>query len=200
MKLYYAKGACSFAPRIIINELHIPCEFNKVDLKTKRTKNDQDFLKINPKGAVPVIETDDKHILTENAVILQYLADHYKGSQLLPPISDFKRYRVLEWLNYVATELHKGYGPLFNSAISQDLKEQIFIPLLKKKFDYVNRCLAEKSYLLGDRFTLPDAYLFTILVWTKHFDIDITESEHLARYYSSLENRESIKKAFGDES
>src|SRR5689334_13101143 len=108
MKLYYSKGACSLAVRILLHELGIKSEFEAVDLKTKRTETNADFLKINPKGAVPTLTTDKQEILTENAVILCYLADEYKAIELLPAPGNFKRYRVLEWLNYVATEIHKG--------------------------------------------------------------------------------------------
>lgn len=115
MKLYYSKGACSLAPRIIINELGVKSEFEAVDLAAKKTETGQNFLSINPKGAVPVLITNDGQTLTENAVILQYLADTNEGTELLPAFGSFKRYRVLEWLNYIATELHKGAGAVIQS-------------------------------------------------------------------------------------
>jgi glutathione S-transferase len=199
MKLYYAKGACSLAPRIIINELQIPCEFESVDLKNKTTANGGDFLKINPKGSVPVIETQDKQILTENAVILQYLADSQHANQLLPPTTDFNRYRVLEWLNYVATEMHKGCGPLFNTAVPQEIKDQTFIPLLKKKLDYIEKNLEKTQFIAGNEFTLPDAYLFTILRWFKNFNIDITQWKKVSEYVNNLKKRNSIQKSLQEE-
>src|SRR5688572_12009519 len=113
MKLYYSKGACSLAVRIILHEIGAACEFEAVDLATKKTETGMDFLKINPKGAVPTLILDDKAILTENAVIQQYLAEKYHATQLLPPLGDMKRYRVLEWLNFISTDLHKSCGPLF---------------------------------------------------------------------------------------
>src|SRR5690349_19217638 len=122
MKLYYSKGACSLAVRIIINEIGLQSEYEAVDLKTKKTATGQDFLKINPKGSVPVIQTDEKQILTENAVIQQYLADTNKATQLLPALGNFERYRVLEWLNFISTELHKGFSPLFNPNVPNELK------------------------------------------------------------------------------
>src|SRR3990167_6389729 len=128
MKLYYTKGACSLVVRIIINELNINTEFESVNLSTKKTTTGRNFLEINPKGAVPTLEINPKEILTENAVILQYLADNAKATQLLPAIGDFNRYRVLEWLNYVATDLHKGIGILFNPAVTSELRDQLFMP------------------------------------------------------------------------
>lgn len=123
MKLYYSAGTCSLAVRIIINEIGLPSTYEAVDLKTKKTASGQDFLQINPKGSVPVIVTDDNEILTENSVIQQYLADKNNASSLLPALGHFKRYRVLEWLNYISTELHKGCGPLFSPSIPVELKK-----------------------------------------------------------------------------
>src|SRR5579864_6749967 len=160
MKLYYSKGACSLAVRIIIHELDLPCDYVAVNLKTKETENGEDFLKINPKGSVPTLVVDNKTIITENAVIQQYLADKMKATHLLPLISSLQRYRVLEWLNYVSTELHKGCGPLFNPEVPEECKE-IFRKILMKKFQSLDTHFKTHKYLLGDEFTLPDAYLFT---------------------------------------
>ena len=126
MRLYYSKGACSLVVRIVIHELGLPFEYEAVNLKTKVTATGEDYLAINPKGAVPAILTDDNILLTENAVIQQYLADKAYASQLLPAVNDIKRYQVLEWLNYVTTEIHKGFGPLFNSNIPDNLKVENF--------------------------------------------------------------------------
>ena len=117
MRLYYSKGACSLAVRIIINEIGTKCEYEAVDLKSKKTETGQDFLTINPKGAVPTLLTENNEILTEALVIQVYLADQFKNHQLLAPLGDFKRYRTMEWLNYVATELHKGVGILSHSIV-----------------------------------------------------------------------------------
>src|SRR5437870_2266196 len=113
MKLYYSKGACSLAVRILINELNISCKYEAVNLKTKETETGKNFYEINPKGAVPTLILENNNVLTENAVIHQYLADQQKAHHLLPNLNDFKRYQVLEWLNFIATELHKGFSPLF---------------------------------------------------------------------------------------
>lgn len=199
MKLYYSKGACSLVCRIIINELGLSCEFESVDLATKQTQQGNNFYDINPKGAVPVIITNDNKTLTENAVILQYLADSEKAETLLPPLGQFTRYRVLEWLNFVATELHKGFGPLFNKNIPQEIKDSIFIPIIKSKLDYANQQLENTSYLCGDQFTLPDAYLFVMLTWALHFRINLQELPQLSGYFAEMQKRPSIQQALADE-
>jgi glutathione S-transferase len=140
MKLYFSKGACSLAVRIVINEIGLKSEYEEVDLKNKKIAQGEDFLQVNPKGAVPALYTDDKHLLTENAVIQQYLADTNKAYQLLPQLGEYKRYQVLEWLNFVSTELHKGFSPLFNPALDLGVKKEIFIPNLQKKFGFVDIC------------------------------------------------------------
>lgn len=193
MKLFYTKGACSLVVRIIINEMGLQAEYEAVDLKTKKTSTGKDFLAINPKGAVPVLQLKNGEFLTENAVILQYLADESKATHLLPKIGDLNRYRVLEWLNYITTELHKGFGALFNPTVPAEIKEQIFIPLIKAKLGYVDNHLQNSPYLIGDHFTLPDAYLFVMLRWSNYFNIDIKAQSHLWRYLTELNQRKSIQ-------
>jgi glutathione S-transferase len=199
MKLYYSKGACSLAVRIAINEMGLKSEFEAVNLQTKKTEHGEDFLKINPKGAVPTLLTDENEILTENATILQYLAEKNNAEQLLPTINDFKRFRVLEWLNYVATEMHKGAGVLFNPNISQEVKDSIFIPLAKKKLDFLNTHLSKNKFLCGDSFTLPDGYLFVILNWLPMFKINIAEWPHLANYFNRIKERAAVAKSLKEE-
>jgi glutathione S-transferase len=199
MKLYFSKGACSLVVRIIMNEIGIDSEFESVNLKTKKTESGDDFLAINPKGAVPTLKVKNSEILTENAIILQYLCDTSKATQLLPQIGDFNRYHVLEWLNYIATELHKSMATLFNPSISQELKNEIFIPLIKTKLNYVNRHLQNHQYLLSDQFTLPDAYLFVMLLWTSYFNIDLKEWDNLTQYFDTLHHRESIQHSLKQE-
>lgn len=198
MKLYYATGTCSLAVRIVINEIGLHSEFEAVNLKTKKTSSGQDFLQINPKGSVPVILTDDNEILTENSIIQQYLADKHHAVQLLPAPGHFKRYRVLEWLNYISTELHKGCSPLFHPGIPQELKNELFKPALKNKLNYVEKNL-QHQFLLGDEFTLPDAYLFVVLTWLPHFNIDLHEWPQLNRYFTDLLKKPTIKKALHEE-
>ncbi len=204
MKLYYTKGACSLVVRIIMNELGLSAEFESVDLRTKKTETGQDFFKMNPKGSVPTLGLDNEEFLTENAVILQYVADTTPGSvseRLLPKIGNLKRYRVLELLNYITTELHKSFGTLFNPSFSDALKEEIFKPIIVSKFKFLNNVLEKggSTYLLGEDFTLPDAYLFVILLWSKNFKMDLKEFGALSAYEENLLTRESIKKSLQDE-
>jgi len=199
MKLYYAKGACSLAVRILINEIGIKSDFIAVDLQTKQTENKQDYLKINPKGAVPALETDKGELLTENAVVQQYLADTSNAQKLLPAVGDFQRYRVLEMLNFVGSDLHKSCGPLFNPNVPDQIKKEIFIPNIKKLLTYLDKRLDGKSFLVGDHFTLPDAYLFVILRWMPHLNVDLGEFSQLKRYQAELAKRPSVKKSVEQE-
>lgn len=130
MKLFYSKGACSLGIRILINELGLACEFESVNLGTKKTEKGEDFTQINPKGYVPALKTDQGHLLTENIVIQQYLADTHQDANLLPKVGDFRRYQTLEWSAYISTELHKGFSPLFNNSLDSSVKEQFFKPTL----------------------------------------------------------------------
>lgn len=192
MKLYYAKGACSQAPHIILHEAGLPHDSAKVDLRAKKLEDGSDYLRINPKGAVPALELDDGQVLTENAVILQYIADHAGAFDLLPRPGDLQRYRVLEWVNFVATELHKAFGPLFNPAAGDEAK-QLARDTIAKKLDFVEQQIGDKPYLSGDKFTLPDAYLFVILGWLGNMKIDIGGWPKLAAYRERLMERESVR-------
>ena len=197
MVLYYAKGACSQAPHIILHEAGFDHDSIRVDLKTKQTERSEDYLTVNPKGVVPSLRLDDGEILTENAVVLQYLGDK-EGGQLLPKVGDLRRYRVLEWLNFVATELHKGFGPLFNPA-SGDEAKQLARDTIAKKLDYVEKQLGDRPYLLGDKFTLPDAYLFVILGWTRNMKIDLSGWPNLAAFRDRVARRESVREVLAFE-
>lgn len=200
MKLYYSKGACSLAPHIILQELGAPCEFIAVDLASHTLKGTgEDFYKINPKGAVPSLQLDNGEIITENAVIQQYLADTFKATQLLPEVGNIKRYRVLEWLNFASTDLHKGFSPLFNRNVPQDIKDNVFKPVLFKRFDVLNQQLANQPYLTGDHFTLPDAYVFVTLTWTKGLGIDLSSWPNLVKFQALIRERPSVEKAFAEE-
>lgn len=199
MKLFFARGACSMVVRIIINEIGLKCDYVSVDLKTKKTEDNKDYLAINPKGAVPALQLDNGQIITENLVIQQYLVDEYKANKLCPPVGDINRYQILSWSNYITTELHKSFGALFNPAITQELKDKIYIPAIKQKLEFVDKQLSKHSYLAGNHFTLPDAYLFVMLTWSANFKIDLTEYSHLPHYFQELHNRESIMKSLKEE-
>jgi glutathione S-transferase len=199
MKLYYSKGSCSLAVRIIINEMNLSCEYEAVNLKTKQTETGMNFLSINPKGAVPVLQLDNNDILTENAAIQQYLADVHRADKLLPPLGNLDRYHVLEWLNYIATDIHKGCAPFFNPNLPAEIKTSIFLPLIKNKLAFLEQHLAENDYLTGENFTLPDGYLFVILTWLPGLKIDINEFPAVTNYFNRLKTRESIVKSLKEE-
>lgn len=199
MKLYYSKGACSLSVRIILHEIGIPFEQESVNLKTKKTESGADYLKINPKGAVPAIELANKEILTENAAIQQYLADEYKATPLLPPVGNFKRYRVLEWLSYVSSDLHKSFGPLFNHTLPQEIKDEYFLPILIKKFEAVDEHLRKNKFLIGDQYTLPDAYLFVVSRWLAAFKLDMAKFPNLSRFMAEVKKRQAVADALGEE-
>ncbi len=199
MKLYYSKGACSLAVRIVIKEIDVPCEFEAVNLKTKQTATGVDFLTINPKGAVPTLVLDNGEILTENTVIQLYLADTYKANHLLSAMPDFQRYQTLAWSNYVSTELHKGCGPLFNPNVPPEVKDAVFKPALKSKLQFINKHLHQHKYLAGDHFTLPDAYLFVILRWMHALGIDLSECKHVNDYFTEIKKHPAVAKALQEE-
>ena len=199
MKLYYSKGACSLAVRITLNEIEIPCDYEAVDLKAKKTETGADYFKINPKGSVPALVLDNQEILTENAAIQQYLADTYKATRLLPAVGNFNRYRVIEWLNFISTDLHKNCSPLFNPNIPDNLKEEIFKPTLKNKLKIAEQRLSQRKFLMGDEYMLPDSYLFIILRWVPNFGIELAEWPNLSRYFAELKQRKSVHQALAQE-
>jgi glutathione S-transferase len=170
MKLYYAPAACSLASHIVAREADLDLALEKVDLGAKKTENGRDYFSINPKGAVPALEIDGGEVLTENAIVLQCLADKVPHSGLI--VSNGRaRWRFLELVNFIATELHKGFGPLWDSRTTAAGRE-ITIEHLSKRFDILDRQLGDKPYLTGEHFTIADAYAFAILNWTKIHNID----------------------------
>ena len=164
MKLYYSPGACSLAPHMVLREAGFEFDLEKVSLAAKKTASGEDFMQINPKGYVPVLKLDDGHMLTEGPAIDQYLADKKPTSGLAPANGTMERYHLIEWLNFISTELHKQFGPLFKPNTPQETR-QTQVDLLGKRFDYVVDQLKNKQYLTGDVFTIADAYLFTVLNW-----------------------------------
>ena len=198
MQLYYSRGTCSLVVRIIINELDLPCEFIAVDLKTKKTANGADYLAINPKGAMPALQDKQHPLLTENAIILQYLADTHQ-SRLLANVPEWSRYECLEMLNYITTEIHKTFALLFKPNVSDEMKNQFVTPLLESKFNFINQRLHAKDFLMGEHFTLPDAYLFVMLQWAQGFKFDLTKWPNLDRYHARLMVYPSIAKSLAEE-
>lgn len=192
MKLYYAPAACSQAPHIAAHEAGLPIELAKVEFPSKRTADGENLYDVNPKGAVPALKLDDGDVLTENAVILQYIADRAPGSPLALPASGTERYHLLEWLNFIATELHKGFGPLWNPATPEDYK-QATREALGKKFDYLQDKIGDGPYILGNRFSILDAYAFPVLNWTRIHGIDIARWPGLAAYLDRIAARPAVQ-------
>jgi glutathione S-transferase len=191
MKLYYSPGACSRAPHIVLRELGLPFEAVKVDLGThKLAETGEDYYRINPKGYVPAIELDDGSLLTEDAAILQYLGDRKPG--LLAAPGSLERYRTIEWLTFISSELHKGFSPLFNKAMP-DAAKQIFVDKLKIRFTFLDRHLAGKEFLMGKQFTVADAYAYTILNWAPSVKIDLSPYKNLADYVRRVSARPGVR-------
>jgi glutathione S-transferase len=194
MKLYYFTGACSLSPHIVLLEAGLPFTMVKIDSKAKKTESGSDYLAINSKGAVPALQLDDGRVLTEGPAIVQYLADLKPESGLAPRAGTFERYQLMEILNYITSEVHKSFSPLFNPAASADTKEA-FTANLGKKFDWLSGFLGKKPFLLGNTFTVADAYLFTVLNWTGHVKIDLGKWPVLAEYKARVGQRPKVIEA-----
>jgi glutathione S-transferase len=191
MKLYYAPGACSFAPHVALVEAAIPAEAIKVDLRTHKLADGTDYDTISPKGYVPLLELDDGTRLTEVAVLLQYIADRKPGT-LAPAFGTIERYQLMEWLNFIATEIHKGFGPLWYPDTPRETRETA-IATLGKRFAIVDAALAKHPFLAGDKFTIADCYLFTVLNWTKFLKIDISAWPAIGPYMERIGARASVQ-------
>lgn len=198
IKLYYTPSSCSLVVRITLNALNIDFQEEAVDLRNKKTADGSDYWAINSKGSVPAIALNNGEVLTENQVILQYLADTTPGQKLLAPVGDMKRYRTLEWLNYMATELHKSIGMFFNPIIADEVKAKM-TPLIMKKFAYIDQHLTKNQFLMGEQFTLPDAYLFVMLRWAHYFKMDCSSFKNITHYFERLQGYPAIVKSLAQE-
>jgi len=194
MKLYFYPGACSMAPHMVLRETGYSFDLDRVDLAKKQTAAGEDYSKVNPKGYVPALRLDDGQILTEAAVILQYLADHKPESGLAPTAGTLERYRLMEWLNFIAAEMHKALGALFNPKITPEWKDDR-IALFGQRCDYVTRALDGKPYLMGEKFSVADAYLFTILGWARLFKLDLSKWPALQSYANRIAARPAVQEA-----
>ena len=192
MKLYYAPDTCSLSPHIVLRELGLPFTLVRVNNQTKRTADGGDFLAINPKGYVAALQRDDGQVLTEGPAIVQYLADLKPEAGLAPPNGSWERSRLQEWLNFISTEIHGGFGPLFNRALPQAAREW-WQARLEKRLDYLAGALDAQPYLAGSRFGVADAYLYTVLRWAAFFDISLTRWPALAGYMSRVGERASVQ-------
>ncbi len=191
MKLYYSPGACSLSPHIALVESGLAFALEKVDLATKKTEHGADYWKVNPKGYVPTLELDNGQLLTEGPAIVQYLADLVPQKKLAPPAGTIERYRLQEWLNFISTELHKGFSPLFNPMAPDDWKSMVR-ELLNKRLGFVARQLEGKIYLMGDDFTVADAYLYTVLTWAKYVKLDLSSLPILSGYLDRVAARPAV--------
>ncbi|MDP1980734.1 glutathione transferase GstA [Undibacterium sp.] len=193
MKLYFSPGACSLSPHIILREAGLDFTLQKVDTYVHKTADGLDFYSINPKGQVPTVELDNGEILTEGSIIAQYIAESAENRDLLPA-SGLPRYRVLEWQNYISSELHKSFAPLFDADMPAEGKTRV-AELLRKKFAWVNSRLEGHTYLTGDTFTVADAYLFTVSGWSKYVNLDISDFAHLQNFLASVKARPHVQAA-----
>lgn len=193
MKLFFSPGACSLSPHIVARELGLPVTLEQVD-RAKTYGGGQDYLAINPKGYVPALQLDDGQVLTEGPVIVQYLADLRPEAGLVPPAGTMARYRLQEMLGYISTELHKTYSPLFVPSTTDDVRQDRKAVLFKR-YGLIERTLASSPYLLGDSFTVADAYLFTVTSWAGFVKLDLSEFPSLRAYMARIAERPAVKDA-----
>jgi glutathione S-transferase len=194
MKLYYSPGACSLSPHIVLREAELPFDLVRALTKTHKLDDGTDYYTINPKGYVPLLELDDGQRLTEGPVIVQYIADKVPAKKLVPAAGTMERYRLQEWLNFVTTEIHKTYSPLFNPDMPEPAK-QIFRLKLDSRYKWVEGQLQGKQFLMGDTFTVADAYLFTVSRWAKVVGVDITGLPNLTAYLARIDARPAVQAA-----
>ena len=198
MKLYYAPGACSLAPHIVAREAGLRLDLEKVDLGAGKTERGATFSDINPKGYVPALALDNGEVLTEVSALVQYIADQAPQAGLAPAAGTMERYRLLEWLGFISTEIHKGFGPLWSPAMPEGAKT-IARNNLAKRFAWLDQRLVQKPFLLGERFTVADAYLFTVANWTNFHRIDLGPYPHLKAYMERVAGRPKVREALAAE-
>ena len=194
MKLYLKPGACSLSPHIVLEELGIAHETEAVDLVKKVTASGANFFDINPKGYVPALKLDEGVLLTEGPAIIQYIADQAPDKQLAPANGTMARYRLQEWLNFITSELHKGFSPLFNPAIPDEVKK-IFRDRLALRWAYVDKQLAGKDYVMGKTFTVADGYLYNMTRWAKRVEMDLSAYPNVAAFAARVEARPKVQEA-----
>jgi glutathione S-transferase len=198
MKLYYSPGTCSLSPHIVARELGIHLDLVKVDLASKKTADGRDYVSVNPKGYVPALELDDGQILTEGTAIVQYLADRRGGPRLAPAAETFDRHRLQETLTYINSELHKSYGPLFRPNVSPEAREES-VASIKKRYAPIEERLRGRAWLVGDHFTVADAYLFVVTTWAALVNVDLTELPSLRAFQARVATRPAVREAMAAE-
>src|SRR5665213_1536630 len=194
MKLYFSPGACSLSPHIVLREAGLNFDLEQVNNQEKKTKSGQDYWSINPKGYVPTLELDNGERITEGPVIVQYVADQKPGSGLVPANGTIERVRVQEWLNFITSELHKSFGPIFRPTTPDAFKD-ISRQNLGKRLDWVEKQLAGKQYLTGDKFTVADAYLFVVLRWSPRIEVDLSKWPNIKAYMDRVAARPKVQEA-----
>ncbi len=194
MKLYYAPGACSLSPHIVARELGIPLDLKKVNTKDKTIEGGGDYWKVNARGYVPALELDNGQVLTEGPAIVQYLADQKPEANLAPKNGTLERYRLQEWLNFLTSEIHKSFSPLFKPNTPEEYKK-IAKENLATRFDWLDKQLAGKDYLTGKTFTVADAYLFVLTNWTKFHNIDLARWPNIAAFQKRVGARPKVQEA-----
>ncbi len=194
MKLYYSPGASSLLPHIVLREAGLSFELEKVSLKNKKTASDRDFLRINAKGQVPTLQFEDGSVLTEGPAIVLWLADQVPEKRLAPAAGTMERYHMIEWLNFIATEMHKSFTPLFDGS-APDATKLAARERIERRLDYAQKALGEQPFLIGEHFTTADAYLFTVLSWGAYVDIDITRWPKLAAFAARVGARPKVRDA-----
>lgn len=194
MKLYYTPGTCSLAPHIILKETKTPFTAVKTDIRAKKVEDGSDFFKVNPNGYVPALMLDDGTVLTEASVLVQYIADKAGATNLAPANGTLARYQMMSWLNFVATEVHKGLGSMFNPKMPAEGKAAITEKVLDR-IKFLDGHLGKHSYISGNNFTLPDAYLFTVLQWASGLKVDLSPFSNVTRYLEKIRERPAVQEA-----
>ncbi|WP_137940256.1 glutathione transferase GstA [Chitinivorax sp. B] len=194
MKLFYSPGACSLVPHIMLHEAGLAFSLVRVDTAEHQTAQGADYYVVNPKGQVPLLELEDGQYLSEGPVIAQYIGDRAARHDLMPVAGSMARYRVMEWQNYITSELHKSFSPLFHSALDTTGKA-VFTAALHKKFEWVSGQLQGKHYLTGDHFTAADAYLFVVAGWAKHVGLDLSPHLALGEFLKRVASRPAVQSA-----
>jgi glutathione S-transferase len=199
MKLYYSPGACSLSPHIALLEAGLPYDLVKVDLRAKKLESGEDFWQVNPKGQVPALQLDSGDLVTEGPIIIQMIADKVADKKLAPARDSHERYKLLEWLNYITTELHKNLGPMFSPVLADDAKA-FFKDRAMGKFKYVESQLAGRDYLMGSQFTVADGYLFTMIMWaTDRLGFDLSALPNVTAYKARVAARPKVQEALKKE-
>jgi glutathione S-transferase len=198
MKLYYFTGACSLASNIALREAGLKFELIKVDRRTRKAADGLDYNEVNPKGYVPALTLDDGEVLTENVAVLQYIADRNPASKLAPPAGTMERYRLVEWLAFISSEIHKNFSPLFRDDAPEETK-QYLRKVLSARLDYLNRAIGNRPFLMGEQFTVADAYLFTVLGWSRHLNFDLGKWPQLQGHLERVGARPLVSEALKTE-